>query len=249
MKSEDENRDSLHCFIVTFDLLFFPNTFCVSMYYLLNQYICFYLSNNKVVLQSESFLKLWVIFCCIQLLIFKVYRRANGCCHVTAYASRWHVNNRNWCVFSLPWMQLYADRIDFYASGLHNMGCCFFFFVSCFFALFFLIIHIAKKHLKLQLPSLWGCWHSVFLTHLKNASVCNGQCWAIRQAGHWHKIFNVAIFLHLKCDKSQTLHDGTTYWSLPVHTTFSDWPYFKVIATSNGLNWNFMCLSDQVKTL
>ena len=163
MKSEDENRDSLHCFIVTFDLLFFPNTFCVSMYYSLNQYICFYLSNNKVVLQSESFLKLWVIFCCIQLLIFKVYRRANGCCHVTAYASRWHVNNRNWCVFSLPWMQLYADRIDFYASGLHNMGCFFCFFCFVFFCFVFSHNSYCQETFKITTSFFMGLLAFCFL--------------------------------------------------------------------------------------
>ena len=37
------------------------------------------------------------------------------------------------------------------------------------------------------------------------------------------KTFNGASFLgHHRCDKCQTLHDGTIYWAVPVHTTFSD---------------------------
>ena len=37
------------------------------------------------------------------------------------------------------------------------------------------------------------------------------------------KTFNGAIFIgHHRCDKCQTFHGGTTYWAVPVHTTFSD---------------------------
>ena len=40
---------------------------------------------------------------------------------------------------------------------------------------------------------------------------------------HMEKAFNAEIFpRHYKCDICQTLHDGTSHWAFPVHTTFSD---------------------------
>ena len=59
------------------------------------------------------------------------------------------------------------------------------------------------------------------------------------------KNFDVAIFSDYKCDKCQALHDGTTHWALPAHTTSSDLYHISRLQQCQTI-WaeNFMCSSD-----
>ena len=56
----------------------------------------------------------------------------------------------------------------------------------------------------------------VILTPMKHVSLCNDQC----QTG-W--LSECLYFLrHCKYETNQTLHEGSTYRALPIHTAFSD---------------------------
>ena len=49
---------------------------------------------------------------------------------------------------------------------------------------------------------------------------------------------------HLKINKCQTLHDGTTHRAVTCSYHFQwPWPYIKVTAVSNSFNWKFCALT------
>ena len=60
----------------------------------------------------------------------------------------------------------------------------------------------------------------------------------------WQKLKHCEFLGHYNYDKCQTVHDGSTHWTLPIHTTFSD---FDCISRSQQcqtvLTENFMFLS------
>ena len=53
----------------------------------------------------------------------------------------------------------------------------------------------------------------------------------------WQKLQRCSFLIHCKCDKYQTLHDGTTHWALPIHPTFSDLDRISRSAVLNSFNW------------
>ena len=81
--------------------------------------------------------------------------------------------------------------------------------------------------------------------------VCNDQWWSAGfpagQVSVHDKSFNITMYsdTDYEHDKCQTLHDGSTNWALPIHTTFSD---YDCISSFNWkiyvlqLSWNFVGL-------
>ena len=74
------------------------------------------------------------------------------------------------------------------------------------------------------------CKNLFFWTCMKHVRLCNDLCWAGWQVGwlaRWlSSMANLKRYDFLRhynyCNKCQALHDDTTHWALPVHTTFSD---------------------------
>ena len=52
---------------------------------------------------------------------------------------------------------------------------------------------------------------------MTNASLCNDECLCLYAAKNYSDFLG-----HYRYDKSQTLHDGSTHWALPIYTTVSD---------------------------
>ena len=81
-------------------------------------------------------------------------------------------------------------------------------------------------------------WELQIFTHMKIQTYCD-KCEACPLA-RWVKrlkIFNTVIFLwHYKSHKRQTLHDDSTHWAVPIHTTcvglFQLQPDFRIQVSS-----------------
>ena len=66
---------------------------------------------------------------------------------------------------------------------------------------------------------------------------------------HMAKIY-CDFFGHYKCDKYQTLHDGSTPWALPILNTFCDLDHISGSQQCQTvLTENFVLFSDKVETL
>ena len=59
------------------------------------------------------------------------------------------------------------------------------------------------------------------------------------------------FFGHYKYDQCQSLHDGSTHWALPTHTTLSDLGCISSYSSVKKFTWIFFCLffSDYIVTL
>ena len=80
---------------------------------------------------------------------------------------------------------------------------------------------------------------------------CNDQRWAAQQADCmvWQELTCCDFVRHYKCDKCQTLHDGTAYWALAVHTIFSDLDHISRRQCQTVLTEDVMFLSHQFETV
>ena len=91
--------------------------------------------------------------------------------------------------------------------------------------------------------TIWfACCMCVFKGDNSNSFVGQMACQKLK---HWD------FLRHHKHDEFQTLHDGTTYWALPVHTTCSDRDHISrshqcwTVLAENvlvQLSWNFVGL-------
>ena len=79
-----------------------------------------------------------------------------------------------------------------------------------------------KQRRKMKAGSMMGMDNkgkgslvSWFLTHLKNLSLCNNQCWPDQRGVHiWQKLFNVAIFLDTVIVRNVPVHIAVNYFDL-----------------------------------
>ena len=89
--------------------------------------------------------------------------------------------------------------------------------------------HCLSRILVLSTSSCYNLFSEsatqLFLTHMKNVSRCNNQCWAIWSASLAVQCGPEAVMLHFFFDTISVLMsdllEDTSYWALHVHTTFS----------------------------
>ena len=80
----------------------------------------------------------------------------------------------------------------------------------------------------------------------------NDQCWVGRLPTSQKHEKHCNFLRHYRYDNCQSFHDGSTQWTLPINTTFSDLDYIsrsqqcQTVLTENfkllSKSWNFVCL-------
>ena len=90
----------------------------------------------------------------------------------------------------------------------------------------------------------------VFLTRMKNVSVVISDGLAGRLIVIMWQKPNCNFLRHYEYDKCQTFHDGSTHWTLPIYTTFSDLDcIWRSEQCQTVLTENVMFLSDYDETV